>query len=69
MDKHSTHAEIPSKIKNLYIELPDYTFNHSLAVQNLFFVGRGKVSARLKTLLSHSGDCASGAYLVSVHLV
>lgn len=59
---------IPSKIKLLYLELPEYQFIHSpaeeLSGRNLF-VGRRYVRERLKTLLLHSGACPSGAYLVT----
>lgn len=53
-----------SRIKDIFIELPEYKFSHQAGQTNDRYVGRKAVQDRLKMLLSKS-DCPSGAYLIT----
>jgi Cdc6-like AAA superfamily ATPase len=62
---HRTH------IKDVYIELPDYQFNHSplyngtSAMDEKAFLGRKKITNRLLNILRNSGHKNSGSYLIT----
>lgn len=59
--------EIPSRIKDVYIELPDYSFHHGNTENSRksLFVGRKNIQDRLKMLLLESSKNPSGAYLIA----
>ena len=71
MPKHMSEQPTPSnqldsKIKSIYIELPDYTFNHSANSDNYdYYIGRQRAFDRLKMLLQNTRTCESGTYLVA----
>lgn len=54
-----------ARIRDIYIELPDYKFNHRSNTEN--FIGRKDVKQRLMNLLTIDGhnDCPTGVYLVA----
>ena len=55
----------PEKNNGLYIGLPNFKFRHATD-EFTGFVGRTKIQARLKALLSGSGeDKSTGAYLIT----
>ena len=61
LDKHS------SKIKDIYIELKDYTFFHrptGIDKEDRRFIGRKKIIEKIKAILTHS-EAKSGAYLIT----
>jgi len=56
---------IPSKIKSIYLELPDYKFQHGIPTDFRYFIGREKMRERLKSNLLNTEPGAGGAYLVT----
>lgn len=59
--------EYSARVKNIYIELPDYEYFHSpsgVSRQDKRFIGRKKILDKLETILSYSKSRA-GAYLVT----
>jgi AAA ATPase domain len=57
--------EIPSKIKSIYLELPEYQFQHGVAQNFDYFVGRGRMRDRLRSILLNAHFGAGGAYLIT----
>lgn len=66
--QHSPMANqpsIPSKIKSIYLELPEYKFQHGIPSDFRFFIGREKMRERLKSILLNTERGSGGAYLVT----
>ena len=67
MSQDNPFEAYSAKIKEVYVELRDYTFFHSPYSQSLSdnrFIGRAKVKSRIKSILQHS-QTRSGTYLVA----
>ena len=67
MPNNSKLANLYSKIKDIYIELPDYSYFHSpssIDRKDSRFVGRKELASRLRNILCNS-QTKSGAYLVT----
>ncbi|HKK80450.1 MAG TPA: hypothetical protein VJ933_12520, partial [Phaeodactylibacter sp.] len=67
MSQHTPFQAYSAKIKEVYVELRDYTFFHSPYSKTLGdarFIGRNKVKERIKSILRYS-QTRSGTYLVT----
>ncbi len=63
----TTLKDFHSKVKDLWIELPNYSFNHGpsdITKKSKHFVGRKKIIQRLKSIIT-SNASKSGAYLIT----
>jgi hypothetical protein len=67
MSKHENHFDFYSKVKDIYIELHNYSFYHNPeegSSDNPRFIGRKKQLNRLTSLLTETAS-KSGAYLIT----
>lgn len=59
-------ASLNSKIKSIYLGLPDYHFSHNPNPDNYnYYISREQSLKRLQMLLDHPEHCESGTYLVA----